>query len=111
MCLQQLSRLQSNKKGNVVPCQDLFGSSCLSEGGICCRIGAGYTSMEAQKSTGSSQAHSLFIVYCLHQHTSLRDISSLVRVDKQETVKAYFQYKEDVSREVYHIAGEAFEDN
>ena len=35
------------------PCQDLFGSNATAEGGIFGRIDAVYTSLEAQKSTGS----------------------------------------------------------
>ena len=51
------------------PCQDLFGGSANAEGGIFGRIDAMFTSVEAQKSTGSLHAHSHFVVQCLHQHT------------------------------------------
>ena len=44
------------------PCSDLFGSNAFPEGGIFGRIDAGYTSIEAQKSTGSLHAHSQLFV-------------------------------------------------
>ena len=50
------------------PCQDCFGSNAKSEGGVFGRIDAGYTSSEAQKSTGALHAHSQLCVQCLHQH-------------------------------------------
>ena len=56
------------------PCQDLFGSSANAEGGIFGRIDAIFTSIEAQKSTGSLHAHSQLFVQCLHQHTPLWEI-------------------------------------
>ena len=47
------------------PCQDVFGSSATAEGGCFGRIDAVFTSIEAQKSTGSLHAHShvLFSAY------------------------------------------------
>ena len=56
------------------PCSDLFGSNAFAEGGIFGRIDAGYTSIEAQKSTGSLHAHSQLFVKCLHQHTPLQEV-------------------------------------
>ena len=61
------------------PCQDLFGSSATAEGGFVGRIDAVFTSLEAQKSTGSLHAHSQLIIQCLHQHTSLHDINATLR--------------------------------
>ena len=43
-----------SKTNNVSPCQDLFGSNAHAEGGIFGRIDAGFTSIEAQKSTACS---------------------------------------------------------
>ena len=45
-----------NNGENGTPCQDIFGSSSTSEGGIFGRIDAGYTSIEAHKSAGSPRA-------------------------------------------------------
>ena len=56
------------------PCQDWFGSNAKPEGGIFGRLDAGYTSFEAQKSTGSLHAHSQLFVQCLHQHESLAEV-------------------------------------
>ena len=55
------------------PCQDLFGSSARAEGGIFGRVDAVFTSIEAQKSTGSLHAHSQVFVQCLHQYEPLWD--------------------------------------
>ena len=83
------------------PCQDVFGSSAISEGGIFGRVDAVYMSIEAQKSTGSLHAHSHLFVQCLHQHTSLRDILRKLRADPGHIVKEYLDYKTHVSRQVY----------
>ena len=53
------------------------------------RIDACYTSIEAQKSTGSLHAHSQVFVQCLHQHTSLRDILNILRHDGTDIVQSY----------------------
>ena len=58
----------------VSPCQDLFGSNAKAEGGVFGRIDAGYTSFEAQKSTGALHAHSQLFVQCLHQHKPLSEV-------------------------------------
>ena len=62
------------------PCQDLFGSVATTLGGIFGRIDAVFTSIEAQQSTGSLHAHSQLFIQCLHQHTSLDDIMTLLRI-------------------------------
>ena len=83
------------------PCQDLFGSNAFAEGGIVGRIDAGYTSIEAQKSTGSLHAHSQLFVQCLHQHTPLAEIMSRSKHSRGDLVKYDLEYKERVCRQVY----------
>jgi hypothetical protein len=61
------------------PCQDIFGSNAMPEGASFGRIDAGYSSVEAQKSTGSLHAHSQLFVQCLHQHTPLAEILSRLK--------------------------------
>ena len=63
-----------NHESSDNPCQDLFGSNATAEGGIFGRVDAVYTSIEAQKSTGSLHAHSQVFVQCLHQHTNIYQI-------------------------------------
>ena len=63
-----------NHENSANPCQDLFGSNATAEGGIFGRVDAVYTSIEAQKSTGSLHAHSQVFVQCLHQHTNIYQI-------------------------------------
>ena len=67
--------------GDGVPCQNLFGSSSTAEGGILGRADAVYTSVEAQKSTGSLHAHSQLFVECMHQHTPLVDVMQRIKGD------------------------------
>ena len=83
------------------PCQDLFGSNAMPEGGIFGRVDAGYTSIEAQKSTGSLHAHSQLFVQCLHQHTPLAEILELLRAKRGHLVEEYLVYKGRVCRQVY----------
>jgi hypothetical protein len=83
------------------PCQDLFGSSANPEGGIFGRIDAGYTSIEAQKSTGSLHAHSQLFVQCLHQHMPLEEIFRHVRNRGDGLVQEYLKYKAHVARQIY----------
>ena len=90
-----------NNGVNSTPCQDLFGSTATPEGGIFGRIDAGYTSVEAQKSTGSLHAHSQLFVQCLHQHTPLAEILHILRERRGELVQDYLAYKEHVCRQVY----------
>ena len=92
------------------PCQDQFGSNAKPEGGIFGRMDAGYTSIEAQKSTGSLHAHSQLFVQCLHQHTPLVEIMELLK--KREgagIVAAYLEYKQHVCRETYAKKGSKLE--
>ena len=84
------------------PCQDMFGSNATSEGGIFGRVDAVYTSIEAQKSTGSMHAHSQVFVQCLHQHTCLWEIVQKLRAKPGDIVREYFDYKTHVSRQVYN---------
>ena len=63
------------------PCQDLFGSSARAEGGIFGRVDAVFTSIEAQKATGSLHAHSQVFVQCLHQHHPLWDVAKKLDTD------------------------------
>ena len=95
-----------NNSSHGRPCQDLFGSNALAEGGIFGRIDAGYTSIEAQKSTGSLHAHSQLFVQCLHQHTPLAEIMLYLKQTKDHLVKDYLVYKERVCRQVYARADE-----
>ena len=60
-----------NNSDNYKPCQDLFGNSSMSEGGIFGRIEASFISIDAQKSGGALHAHSQIFVQCLRQHTPL----------------------------------------
>lgn len=83
------------------PCQDLFGSNATAEGGIFGRVDAVYTSIEAQKSTGSLHAHSQVFVQCLHQHTNLYQIMEKIREKPDGIVQEYLRYKEHVCRQVY----------
>ena len=82
------------------PCQDCFGSNATPEGGVFGRIDAGYTSFEAQKSTGSLHAHSQLFVQCLHQHEPLSEVLKQLTV-KPELAERYLKYKEHVCRQVY----------
>ena len=61
------------------PCQDMFGSAATAFGGIVGRIDAIFTSIEARKSTGSLHAHSHLFIPCLHQHTRLDDIITILQ--------------------------------
>jgi hypothetical protein len=90
-----------NFQDNGIPCQDLFGSNASPEGGIFGRIDAGYTSFEAQKSTGSLHAHSQLFVQCLHQHTPLAEILQIIRSRQSHLVQDYLVYKGRVCRQVY----------
>ena len=65
------------------------------------RVDAVYTSIEAQKSTGSLHAHSQVFVQCLHQHTSIYDILEKLRETPDNIIKEYLRYKEHVCRQVY----------
>ena len=88
-----------------VPCQDLFGSSARAEGGIFGRVDAVFTSIEAQKSTGSLHAHSQVVIQCLHQHNPMWEIAAKLEEDfirtKGVIFKEYLQYKAHVCRQVY----------
>ena len=83
----------------------------MAEGGIFGRIDAGYTSIEAQKSTGSLHAHSQLFVQCLHQHIGLAELmESLTKSKCKNLVQAYLHYKSHVCREVYAGKPEEQED-
>ena len=82
------------------PCQDLFGSNAKAEGGVFGRIDAGYTSFEAQKSTGSLHAHSQLFVQCLHQHEPLSEVL-VALAEKPGLVEKYLKFKEHVCRQVF----------
>ena len=60
-----------------------------------------YTSIEAQKSTGSLHAHSQVFVQCLHQHTSIYDLLQILREKPDNIIKEYLNYKSHVCRQVY----------
>ena len=90
-----------NAVKNGCPCQDLFGSNAHAEGGIFGRIDAGFTSIEAQKSTGSLHAHSLLWLQCLHQHTPLAEIFVHTSHATKELLDKYLTHKQHVSRQVY----------
>ena len=82
------------------PCQDLFGSNAKAEGSVFGRIDAGYSSFEAQKSTGSLHAHSQLFVQCLHQHQPLAEVLRSL-TERPELVQRYLKYKEHVCRQVF----------
>ena len=91
-----------NSDDATQPCQDLFGSSAYAEGGEFGRMDAGYTSIEAQKSTGSLHAHSQLFVQCLHQHTPLTEVLARIKqVGGRDIVEGYLRYKTHVCRQVY----------
>ena len=69
------------------PCQGLFGSNATAKGGILGRVDAVYTSIEAQKSTGSLHAHSQVFVQCLHQHTNIYQIMEKLREKPDSIIK------------------------
>ena len=75
------------------PCQDLFGSSASAEGGLFGRVDAVYTSIEAQKSTGSLHAHSQVFVQCLHQHINIYQIMEKPREKPDSIVKECIKEK------------------
>ena len=89
-----------NHGEGAVPCQDLFGSNAKAEGGIFGRIDAGYSSFEAQKSTGALHAHSQLFVQCLHQHEPLAEVLQRL-AEKPELVERYLKYKEHVCRQMF----------
>ena len=82
------------------PCQDLFGSSVQAEGGIFGRVDAIFTSIEAQKSTGSLHAHSQVFVQCLHQHTPLWEILKQLKKGAGSMFNDYLNYKAHVCRQI-----------
>ena len=82
------------------PCQDCFGSNAKSEGGVFGRLDAGYSSFEAQKSTGALHAHSQLFVQCLHQHEPLSQVLAEL-TEKPELVQRYMQYKAHVCRQMF----------
>ena len=86
------------------PCQDCFGSNAKSEGGVFGRLDAGYTSFEAQKSTGALHAHSQLFVQCLHQHEPLSQVLARL-TEKPELVERYMQYKAHVCRQMFSEDG------
>ena len=87
------------------PCQDCFGSNAKAEGGVFGRVDAGYTSIEAQKSTGALHAHSQLFVQCLHQHEPLAEVLKRL-TEKPELVERYLQYKEHVCRQMFADRGQ-----
>ncbi len=89
-----------NHDESETPCQDLFGSNAKAEGGVFGRIDAGYTSFEAQKSTGALHAHSQLFVQCLHQHQPLAEVLRSL-TDYPELVQKYLKYKEHVCRQSF----------
>ena len=99
-----------NNGENSTPCQDLFGSNATPEGGIFGRIDAGYTSIEAQRSTGSLHAHSQLFVQCIHQHTPLAEILNILKEQQGHLVRDYLVYKGRVCRQWYASAGKGLED-
>ena len=70
----------------------MFGSNVTSEGGILGWVEAVYTSIEAQKSTGSLHAHSQVFVQCLHRHTCLLHILYKLREHQEGIVQEYLKH-------------------
>ena len=89
-----------NHDDDAEPCQDCFGSNAKSEGGVFGRLDAGYTSFEAQKSTGALHAHSQLFVQCLHQHQPLSQVLDEL-TERPELVQRYMQYKAHVCRQMF----------
>ena len=83
------------------PCQDLFGRNAHAEGGIFGRTGVGFTSVEAQKPTGSLHAHTLLWVQRLHQRTPLADIFLKAKDSAKDLVAKYLRYKRHASHQIY----------
>ena len=87
--------------GDGAPCQNLFGSSSIAEGGIFSRVDAVYTSVEAQKYTGSLHAHSQLFVECMHQHTPLVGVMQRIKGDGATLVQRYLRYKSHAANQVH----------
>ena len=82
----------------------------MAEGGIFGRIDAGYTSIEAQKSTGSLHAHSQLFVQCLHQNTPLAEVLERIRTRRGTLVQDYLVYKGHVCRQIYATVNKTMQD-
>jgi hypothetical protein len=100
-----LSCADCNNGDNSTPCQDYFGSNAQPEGGTFGRVDAIYTSIEAQKSTGSLHAHCQVFVECLHQHTPLAEVLTTLQQNGTQTVRDYLRYKVHVCRQTYEASG------
>ena len=83
------------------PCMDVLGSNARAEGGIFGRVDGVFISIEAQKSAGSLHFHAQVFVQGLHQHTPLREIYEIMRLDPTFTVEPYYRYVEHVTRQIY----------
>ena len=77
------------------------GNSSTPEGGFAGRAEAIFTSIEAQKATGSLHAHSQGFIQCLHQHMPLIKIFEFLKKGNAEVVRKYLRYKTHVCRQVY----------
>ena len=91
----------NGKNANTSPCQDVFGSSATEVGGIFGRGDAGFTSIEAQKSTGSLHAHSQIFIQCMHQHNPLHKIFRILRENCGNIMEDYLRYHAHVQRQTY----------
>jgi len=90
-----------NTDKSMFPCQDVFGCSSTPEGGFAGRAEAVFTSIEAQKATGSLHGHSQLFVQCLHQHMPLIKVFEFLKKGNAEVVRKYLRYKTHVCRQVY----------
>ena len=90
-----------NTNKDLFPCQDVFGCSSTPEGGFSGRGEAAFTSIEAQKATGSLHGHSQVFIQCLHQHMPLIKVFEFLKNGNAEVVRKYLRYKSHVCRQVY----------
>ena len=90
-----------NTDKSMFPCQDVFGCSSTPEGGFAGRAEAVFTSIEAQKATGSLHGHSQVFIQCLHQHMPLIKVFEFLKKGNAEVVRKYLRYKTHVCRQVY----------
>ena len=60
-----------------VPCQDIEGSSATSGGGVFGRVDAVFGAIENQEA-GALHMYAQLFLQCLHQHTPLAEIVSLL---------------------------------
>lgn len=84
---------QCNHTDGMQPCQDVFGSNAMAEGGAWGRGDGAIISIEAQKSTGSLHAHMQFFEQCLHQHLPLTEVMRRMTGKHLHIFQDYLRYQ------------------